>query len=261
MLGWFKWRRKPQQPTVRHEVIGEVRCGSPTLLLADPAALYAPVRIEGVPIGKHPIHASLIRYPEGGERVAKIAVRFRPGEALDRRSIGSIGVDSAIVVVLDEATFQAHWKEIGPERVGRTGTPNSHRRVAQLIGDKFGLRWREVDFLQSEFREPISEELEARITDFLKTFPEFADYPFMYFRVETSNSLDRVFEAMRKRSWCQLVLDAGSESDLFAVSSGFGDGRYDVQVLYGGGELHAVEVEFIGPAQDKILEAFPVLRH
>jgi len=78
-------------------VIGELQCRSPVLLLADPAALYGPIRIENIPTGRHPVHATLIRYPEGGQRVAKVAIRFRPGDVGDRRALGSIGVDSAMV--------------------------------------------------------------------------------------------------------------------------------------------------------------------
>ena len=260
MLSWFRRITTPQQPTVRHYEIGELHCHSPVLLLADPAAMHS-VRVEDIPTGRHTLHARLIHYPEGSVRVAKIAIRFRPGNADERRALGSIGVDSAMVVALDEATFQAHWQEVGPERIGRSGPPSEHRRVAKLIGDKFGLTWREIDFWHTEFVEPISEELESRITDFLKTFPEYAKYPFMHFGVKTWNSLDRVFEAMRDRLWSQLVLDPASGAYLFVVSSGFGDGEYSVEGLYGGGELRAVEVEFIGPAQDKILEAFPFLRY
>jgi hypothetical protein len=223
--------------------------------------LHDPLRVENVPTGRHPVHASLIRYPEGGERVAKVAIRLRPGEGGDRRTLGSIGVDSATVVALDEATFRAYWKEIGPERVGRTGPLKEPRRVAKLVGDRFGLRWRQIDSFFMEFVEPISEELESRITEYLKTVPEYADYPFMYFRVETGSSRDRVSDALRERRWDQLVLDAGTGAQLFAVSSGFGDGKYEVEGLFGDGELRAVEIEFIGPAQDKVLEAFPFLRY
>ena len=150
-----------------------------------------------------------------------------------------------MVVTLDEATFQAHWTEVGPERIGRATSPN-HRRVAKRIGDEFGLTWREEDFLHSKFAEPISEELEARIVGFLKTFPAYADYPFMFFRVVTRNSFDRVFEVMRGRSWGQVVLDADSGANLFVVQSGYGDGPYTVEGLYDAGELRGVEVEFIG---------------
>lgn len=259
MFGWLKRRRKPEPPTVYQQVIGQLKCQSHVLLLADPA-IFHPVRAEGIPTGEHSVHARLIRYVEGGERIAKIAIRFRPGEARERLRLGSIAVDSAMVVAVDEQTFHSHWKEVGVERIGRTGIFD-HRKVAKLIGDEFGLKWREIDSARAEFTEPISEELEKRITDFLKTSPKYADYPFMYFQIATCNSADRVFEGIRDRSWCELVLDSDSGASLLAVTSGFGDGEYEVEGLYDGGELLALEVEFIGPAQDRILEAFPMLRY
>jgi hypothetical protein len=36
--------------------------------------MYDPVKIEDVPSGRHSVHATIIRYPEGGERIAKIAI-------------------------------------------------------------------------------------------------------------------------------------------------------------------------------------------
>lgn len=48
---------------------------------------------------------------------------------------------------------------------------------------------------------------------------------------------------------------------MFAVKTGYGDGEYHVDGLYDGDELRAVEVEFIGPQRDEILEAFPILRY
>ncbi|HVL10929.1 MAG TPA: hypothetical protein VM529_00085 [Gemmata sp.] len=39
------------------------------------------------------------------------------------------------------------------------------------------------------------------------------------------------------------------------------DGPYTVEGLCRGDELLALEVRFIGPDQEPLLEAFPVLRH
>lgn len=261
MLGWFKRWRQPVQPIVRPTVLGEVACRSSVLLIADPMSFYDPIRVEGVPPGRHSVHASMIRYPEGGERIAKIAIRFRPGQGKVRKPLGSVGVDSGMAALIDENAYQQHWKEVGPERIGRTIGPKDHCRVAKLIGDKFGLRWREVDFLSAEFAEPISEELEERITAFLQTFSEYATYTFMYFSVKTRNSMDRVYEAMRDRSFAEVVLDDRGDARLLAMTAGFGDGRYAVEGQFDDGELVAVEVEFIGPDQDEVLKAFPILRY
>lgn len=261
MWNWFKRKRISKSPTISQERIGEVqvRCG--TIFIADPIFISDPVRIEAVPPGLVPVSAIFIHYPEGGLRIARIGLRFRPGDAESQQTLGQVGVDSATVVVLDAQTYRECWKEVGPERIGQTATPKHHRRVAQLIEKQFGLRSREVNDLHSEFLEPISEELEARITAYLKTFPEYAEYPFFFFRIETGNTFERIQQAMGEKQWATVVLDAGSSASLLAVSSGFGDGTYPVEGLYRSGELVGVEVEFIDPEMDETLRAFPILRY
>lgn len=95
----------------------------------------------------------------------------------------------------------------------------------------------------------------------MQTFPEYSKFTFMYFRVKTMNTCEHIQEAMRDQFWTEVVLDEVCGASLLAFSSGFGDGRYSVEGLYHSGELVGVEIEFIGPAQDKILEAFPMLRY
>ena len=194
-------------------------------------------------------------------RIAKIGLQIRNGIADSTIELGSIAVDSALIVVADEEMIQKHWQEVGPDRIGRTGPIGEHRKVAKIIGDRFGLTWRTVDSFHSQFDEPISVELEERIISFLKTIPEYADYPFMYFRMKTSNCLDRVYEVMEERSYATVALDKSSDASVLALTSGFGDGTYPVMGLMKDGVLQSIKIDFIGPKQDEILDAFPVLRH
>jgi hypothetical protein len=260
LRNWWKFR--DCAPQVRDQQIGElgIRCGA--LLIADPMYVSAPVRVGGLPEGRFPIVAQIIEYPEGGQRVARIAIKFRSGRVTKRESLGQVGVDSATVIVLDEQTYRDYWREVGPERVGMTFSPNDNRKVAALIGKKFRLQWRPLNGFQSMFLEPVSEDLEQDITEYLQTMPEYADYPFMYFRIETNNTLDRIQEAMTDTSWAEVVLkeDDGESESVIAFASGFGDGSYDLIGVYGGDNLLAIEITFIGPDQDKILEGFPFLR-
>ncbi len=83
----------------------------------------------------------------------------------------------------------------------------------------------------------------------------------IHFRVNTRNTVERLFDATQGRLWTEFVLDGASGATLLSFQSGFGDGSYPVDGLYSSEGLAAVEVEFIGPAQDEVLKAFPILRY
>jgi hypothetical protein len=258
---WFKRKQDENSPTFRQMTTGELHVESGTILLADPMCMDDPVRIQGVPPGRWPFWGLIVRYPEGGERLAKIGLQLRPGIAQERRPLGNIPVDSAVVVAVDEQTYQTGWREVGPARVGCLCSPAHNEQVARLIGRKFGLKSHGVNGVRSEFDEPISEEMEERIIAYLQTFPFYAEHTFLYFHVETNNTFYLVQESINDRLWGEVVLDTDSGFNLLAFSSGFGDGSYSVEGLYNSEELRRVEIAFIDAAQDKVLEAFPLLRY
>jgi hypothetical protein len=256
---WFNRKKVPAMPGERQLAIGELSSLSGTILLADPALIHDPVRVEGIPSGPISVLAEVIRYPEGGQRVAMVRLCVGDGEPDSRRELGSVGVDSGKVVAVDAQAFEEGWRWVGPDRIGITAT-GAHQKIARLIAKRFGLHYREVNFIRSQFLESISEELEREITAYLQTFPEYAQFPFFYFRIVTNDTTERIATAMEDRLWAEVALDATRGESLLAFSSGFGDGRYPVEGLYRGEELIAIEVRFIGPEQGAILEAFPILR-
>jgi len=260
MWSWLNRKRDPDPPGVSRETLGRVSCHSGTLLVGDPTSLCDAVRVEGIPPGRVPVVVELIRYPEGGSRVAMVRLHIWDGEPDSRQTLGESGVDSGKVVVVDARTQEECWKEVGPDRVGIACSPK-HREVAELIARRFGLRHRQLNFIRSEFLEPITDEREAEITGYLQTFPEYAAFPFMFFRVHTNNTVDRIWAAMEDRVWAEVAIGTRPDENLIAVTSGFGDGHYTVEGLCRGGELLALEVRFIGPDQEPLLEAFPALRH
>lgn len=260
MWGWFKRKPVTKGPTRHRQVLGEVYCGSGTLLIADPMALYNAIRIENVRHGPVPVLGGLFRYPEGGVRIAVLRLEFAVGGEPDaHRELGRFGVDSGNAVVIDERTQAEHWKEVGPDRVGIATSPK-HKEVAKLIGRTFGLRHRPVNEIRSEFCEPISEEREGEITGFLKTVPEYAGFPFMYFRIHTNNTIDRINQALNGKPWCQVAVGPTQRDCAVVMKAGFGDGNYAAVGHFRGDQLLAVEIRFIGPEQDALLEAFPNLR-
>lgn len=258
MFRWFN--RKPPPPEVRQISIGEVNCPSGVLLLADPL-FYNSVRVSGVPPGRHAVMANVIQYPEGGVRVARVGMSFQPCERNENRTLGTIDVDSAKIILIDESIHQRYWQDAGSERIGMTTFPGEDRGVRQLLIDKFGLTWHQDKHGRSVFNEPISPELEDRIKNYLQTIPRFADYPFLYFVVKTGNSWERICEVMDEQDWGEVVLDEAADARILAVTSGFGDGSYEVTGWYTGNQLQVVEVEFIGPDQEHLLKAFPQLKY
>ncbi len=260
MLDWFRRRRTAAEPSRLVTTIGEIQVASGTLLMGDPRYLFDPLRIQMLPPGPFPVVAEIIEYPEGGRRIARLEIRFRPGAKDTSRVLRELAIDSAMVVLIDERDYEDDWREVGPERIGRTSTPKHHERVAELIGRRFNLLWRHVDLFHSVFEEPISEELEARIVEYVRSFKEYSDSWYLYFQITTRDTVDRIHEAMRDRYWNEVVLDEETGANLLAVKTGFGDGSYPVVGHHAAGELIGIEVEFIGPAQDRLLEAFPLLR-
>jgi hypothetical protein len=261
MSNWNRKKKAPQSPRVADGMIAELSVPSGTLLLGDPMHFYAPVRVEGIPTDTVPVRGWVIRYPEGGVRLARVGLTFRPDAPDSRRTLGEIHVDSAKVVAVDAEAHERYWQHVGPERIGHI-TLLDEGRVVRLLEKQFGLKTRVVNEIAAECEAPISEELEARIVAYLQTFSKYAEFPFMYFYIKTMNTVDRISEAMLQDGlWSEVVLDEASGARLLAFSSGFGDGTYEVEGLYHAGDLVGVEVEFIGPAQDELLEVFPILRY
>jgi hypothetical protein len=260
---WFKRKRQPKPPTFSQVAIGELHVPSGKVQIADPMFLGPFDSTYGVvvevPVSKIAVQALLIRYPEGGQRIARIGLFFGEPPPDSRQRLGEVGVDSATVVLVDPAAVAQYWKNVGPERLGWVGIPGGER-LARLIARRFALTPR-FNGLNWEFEDPISESLEEQIREYLKTVPGYDGFAYVFFHVKTWNTHDQIREAMSGRGWCEFVLDEASGASLFALPSGFGDGTYQVEGLYRSGQLIGVEVEFIGPDQDEILEAFPVLRY
>jgi hypothetical protein len=244
-------------------VLGTVWVKSGKVKIADPRYVLESDPIEGVPHGQFDLQAQMIRYAEGGQRIARISLFFNSQQPDSRRCLMEVGVDTAMVVVADEQVVTQHWKEVGPKRIGRVTLPGQDH-LAQQIARQFGLTPRLVDGHFWEFEEPITEDLERMIYAYLRTVPEctgFSCQEALYFGIRTGNTLERLCEAMREQGWCEFVLDEVSGASVLAVRSGFGDGTYAMAGLYRSGQLIGLEVEFIGPAQDKLLAAFPMLRY
>src|SRR5262249_19610347 len=137
------------------------------------------------------ISASLWRYPSGAETVA--ALRLTLGGETGggtHRGGGGGGIDSAKLLIADKAEIEEHWTGSGGGRIGVISTAPDDT-VLRLLTKRFKLKAVHVNPVRAEVVGPVSEQLAADIEAFLKVDPKYADYPFMYFHVQTNNSFDR----------------------------------------------------------------------
>ncbi|MDB5340978.1 MAG: hypothetical protein JWN70_6597 [Planctomycetaceae bacterium] len=259
-MDWFKLKRGPAVSVCQQTEVGTIRVDSGCLLFGDPSYVSELARIEGIPPGEHSVQALSVRYPGGFSRLAKIGIRFQPGTTDSQRSIGGIYVGSGMVVAVDSEDCQKYWTEVGPARIGHSSGKDSPR-VAKLIEKRFGVKWVPHSIISMRSVQPISEQLEEQITAYLQTFPEFANYTFIDFSIRTENSCERVAASLNADAWSEVELDTTSHAALLAMSSGYGDGNYDLQGIFQGDKLLGMECEFFGAEMDEALIGVPALRY
>lgn len=234
------------RPTCSDALLGELRLPSRCLILGDPQ--YLPqIEVANTASAMASISARLQRYPSGASTVAALNVRF--GERQDssqRRLIGQLAIDSAKVVLTDKADFNEHWTDVGKDRIGVISTVQDKSLLKDLTR-RFQLRTTQVNQIRAEIVGAVAQELEGRILDYLKTIPRYADFPFMYFRVQTNNSFDRV--NYMPTSWGLLPVGNRDEPVMFACETGRGDGTYDIFGEYRGDQVEEVSVVFIEEAE------------
>lgn len=261
MFSWFRRKRDPDGPFVRTRSIGVLNVFSGTVLLGDPMYLPDVLRLENVPQGNVSVVAKVIHYPEGRRRIASVELTFADHDGGKPDQLGKIGVDSGSVAVLDAQTFEQFWKDEGPARIGVLSSPQ-HRKVAKLLQRRFGLRSEPVNVVRSELVKPVSKELEEEIIAYLKTIPEYAEFPVIVFRIETRNTYEQLQDNLHTQGLaCEVVLDTPSGAKVLAFESGLGDGCYPAYGFHVGDRLVKVAVPFIGPDQEKMVEDFPPLRY
>jgi len=112
-----------------------------------------------------------------------------------------------------------------------------------LLVRQFGLRIGKRNVSSVEVVEPVSEALESNIETYLRTFPEYADFPFLHFHVQTNDSFDRVNYLKDPFAFVQIGNDPNPL--MFVCETGDGDGTYDVVAEYDRDRVAALSVTFI----------------
>lgn len=230
------------KPTATKQSLGRLKLRSRTLVLGDPQ--YVPgLEIPNVTSNEVEISASLWRYPSGAATVTALSLSLGgPGHGTDHRKVGEVGIDSAKLVVADKADIEEHWTETGRDRIGVISTAPDDT-VLRLLTKRFKLKTRRVNVVRAEVVGTVSEQLAAEIESFLKADPKYADFPFMYFHVQTNNSFDRA--NYMDREWQFMPVGTSPEPLMFVCGTGRGDGYYEVFGHFDGDVPYVLNVNFI----------------
>jgi hypothetical protein len=199
--------------------------------LADPQ--YVPgLEVPNIAANEAVISLSLRRYPSGTALVNTLTLRLGDGASCEsRRKIGEVAIDSAKLVVADRAEIEEHWTEVGRDRIGVICTARDDT-VLRLLTKRFKLKTVQVHGARADVVGTVSEQLEEEIEAYLKSKPEYAKYPFIYFHVQTNNSFDRA--NYMAKAWDFMPVGNGLAPLMFVCGTGYGDGVYDVQCEFSG---------------------------
>jgi hypothetical protein len=235
------------EPTATERVLGRLEVRSGALVICDPQYLPG-LEIPNIAAAEVIISARLWRYPSGAETVTALTLRFNDSANFGSlRKIGEVGIDSAKLVVADKADLQEHWCETGTDRIGVIST-GSGDTVLRLLTKRFNLKTVRVNPVRAEVVHPVSKELAKEIEDYLKSIPKYADYPFIYFHVQTNNSLDRA--NYMGKVWEFMPIGDRHGPLMFVCGTGRGDGIYDVKCGYLDDVPQIVSITFIDDAEE-----------
>ncbi|APZ92079.1 hypothetical protein [Fuerstiella marisgermanici] len=166
--------------TVRTLQLGGVRIDSGTVSISDPQSI-PDVVVEGVPLGDFPIVGTVRRRENGSIRVGRIEIQLDDATHADRcQELGTVGIDSAKLVVADQKELELHWCETGPERIGVINKA-SDRRLLNQIRKRFGLKTTPRGPVTEQIEGSVSPSLELEITEYVASIPEYSHFPPMYF--------------------------------------------------------------------------------
>jgi hypothetical protein len=230
------------EPSVTQKILGKLKLRSGTLVLGDPRSLPG-LEVKNISADEVRIAAELWQFPSGAETVTGLTLTFSDGQTIgERRNIGEIAIDSGKLIVADKADIDEHWTDVGNDRAGVISTAPDDA-VLKLLRKRFKLNVVRVNRVRAEVVGPVSERLAEEIEEYLKSMPRYADFPFMYFRVQTNNSFDRA--NYLGKAWGFIPVGNSDAPLMFVCETGHGDGVYDVEGVFSEEDPSVLSVRFI----------------
>lgn len=229
-------------PTTIERHLGKLAIRSGVLAFGDPQSLPS-VEIPNIDTNEVSISGKLWQYPSGSAMVIGLTIHLGNGSQCDApRKIGELGIDSAVLVIADKSDIVEHWTESGKERIGVISTARDDRLLRNLK-KKFQLKTRQVNPVRAELVDPVSTNLEQDIENYLMSIPEYAQFPFMYFYVQTNNSFQRTISM--NKPWDFMPVGNDELPRMFVCGTGRGDGLYNVLARYTGDVPRIVTITFL----------------
>jgi hypothetical protein len=230
-------------PVTRTAVLGNLPLPSGTLVLGDPQCFPdGDLEVPNINASQVAISASLWKYPSGMAQVKALKLSFAgPQAGMTRRKIGEVGIDSAKLAVADKADIAKLWTDVGKDRIGVI--PGSDDTVLRMLNERFKLKTKRINPWRTEVIGPVSELLEKDIVDYLKSQPQYADYPVLYFHVQTNNSFDRA--NFLAEAWSFMPVGNTEAPLMFVCGTGRGDGVYEVECEFADKTPRVLSIRFI----------------
>lgn len=242
MMDAFTADAKGGTPTTIERQLGTLNIRSGVLALGDPQYLPS-LELPNIDTNAVAICGKLWQYPSGSVTVIGLTIELGNGSHDDEpRKIGELDIDSAALVIADKSDIDEHWTETGKDRIGVISTARDDTLLRKLKR-RFILQTVQIHPARAEIVGPVSESLEKKIEDYLKSIPEYAQFPFMHFRVQTNNSFDRA--NYMDKPWDFMPVGNDDLPLMFVCGTGRGDGCYDVQCRYSGNVPRCVSITFV----------------
>jgi len=245
MIDKFNAEAGGGKPTTIEVCLGSLKIRSRILSFGDPQDISS-VEIPNIDSDEVSVSARLWQYPSGAATVIGLTINIGNSSHCDPpRKVGELGIDSATLVVADKADIDEHWTETGKDRIGVISTAPDDTLLRKLE-KRFKFKTVQINPVRAQIVGPVSANLEQEIETYLKSMPEYSQFLFMHFHIQTNNSFDRA--NYTDKPWDFMPVGNDDLPLMFVCRTGRGDGLYDINCRYSGDAPRIVSINFIDDA-------------